>query len=97
MGIVINGNDAIDAYVSDRWFHCIYHFKLPNFKLVTKVGNRGPGKGEFSYPENLSVAPNGSVYIADTSNNRVVVMTNKLKFRQSISHESMTSPFDVKF
>ena len=93
MGIAINGDEV---YVSDSVLHSIFHFKLPGFRLITKVGKKGTGKGEFSSPRQLTVAPNGSVFVADTDNNRIVVMTQKLKFEQTIEHASMTVPYDVK-
>ena len=93
MGIAINGDEV---YVSDAYLHSILHFKLPGFELITKVGKKGTGKGEFSYPQQLTVAPNGYVFVADRDNNRIVVMTQKLKFQQTIKHTSMTVPCDVK-
>ena len=92
-GIAINGDEV---YVSDTSLHSILHFKLSGFQLITKVGKQGTGKGEFYYPRQLTVAPNGSVFVADSSNNRVVMLTHKLKFQLSISHASMTVPYDVK-
>ena len=34
-GIAISEDN--DVFVSDTWSHCVYKFKLPKFKLVTKV------------------------------------------------------------
>ena len=93
MGIAINGDEV---YVSDERLDSIFHFRLPGFELITKVGKKGTGKGEFSCPHQLTVAPNGSVFVADTGNNRIVVMTNSLEFLQTIEHTSMTKPCDVK-
>ena len=93
MGIAISGDEV---YVSDSYSNSIFHFKLPGFELISKVGKKGTGKGEFSFPRQLTVAPNGSVFVADTNNNRIVVMTNSLKFQQTIKHTSMTEPCDVK-
>ena len=93
MGIAINGDEV---YVSDIFSNSIFHFKLPGFELITKVGKKGTRKGEFSSPQQLTVAPNGSVFVADTNNNRIVVMTNSLEFQQTIKHASMTLPCDVK-
>ena len=93
MGIVINGDEV---YVSDSYLHSIFHFKLPGFELITNVGKEGTGKGEFDSPHQLTIAPNGSVFVADTNNNRIVVMTQKLKFQKTIEHASMTRPRDVK-
>ena len=93
MGIAINGDEV---YVSNSFLHSIFHFKFPGFELITKVGKKGTGKGEFSFPKQLTVAPNGSVFVADTDNNRIVVMTNSLEFQQTIKYASMTKPYDVK-
>ena len=92
-GIAINGDEI---YVSDSYLHSIFHFTLPSYQLITEVGKRGTGKGEFSSPHQLATAPSGSLYIADTYNNRVVIMTDKLEFRNSISHASMRQPYDIK-
>ena len=93
VGIAIKGDEV---YVSDFFSHTICHFKLPGFQLVTKVGKKGTGKGEFDSPRQLTVAPNGSLFVADTNNNRVAVLTNKLGYKQFLSHASMTKPCDVK-
>ena len=93
VGIAISGDRV---YVSDSHLHSIFHFELPGFQLVTKVGKQGTGKGEFSSPRQLTVAANGSVFVADHGNNRVAVLTNKLQYQRSISHASMTEPHDIK-
>ena len=93
IGIAINGDEV---YVSDVRLHSILHFKLPGFRLITNVGKKGTGKGEFSSPHQLTVAPNESVFVADRDNNRIVVMTQKLEFLKTIEHASMTRPCDVK-
>ena len=93
IGIAITGNEV---FVSDSLFHSIFHFNLPDFRLVAKVGNEGTGDGEFSYPRQLTVTHHGSVFVADNGNNRVVELTYKLEFKRSISHASMSVPNDIK-
>ena len=93
IGIAVNGDEV---YVSDLDLHSIFHFKLPGLELIIKVGKKGTGKGEYDYPRQLTVATNGSVFVADSGNNRIVVMTQKLEFLQTIEHTSMTVPYDVK-
>ena len=93
VGIGISGKEV---FVSDQYLHTIFHFELPNFRLVAKVGKKGTGKKEFSSPQQLTVDSDGDVYVADTDNNRVVVMNSKLKYKQSIQHSTMTVPSEVK-
>ncbi|KAI6660349.1 PEP-CTERM domain protein [Oopsacas minuta] len=92
-GIAMSGEDV---YVSDAFFHSVYHFKLPNFKLVTKVGKKGNGVGEFNSPWGLAVSIDGSVFVADQYNDRIAVMNAKLKHQHYITHHTMTKPLDVK-
>ena len=75
--------------MSDINLHSIFHFKLPGFQLITKVGKKKTCKREFSYHQ-LTVAANGAAFVADRNNNRIVVITHKLKFQQSIKNASMT-------
>ena len=90
------GISSREVFVSDEYLHTIFHFELPNFLLVAKVGMKGTGKHEFSSPRQLAVDTNEDVYVADEGNNRVVVMNSKLNYKQSIQHSTMTLPRDVK-
>src|SRR6266567_8121971 len=44
--------------------------------FVTKWGSYGSAPGQFAYPRGLAVGPDGSVYLADFSNNRIQKFTN---------------------
>ena len=92
-GIAISEGNTV--FVSDTWLHCVYKFKLPTFQSVSKVGKEGNGVGEFLYPCNLTVT-DGCVYVADRDNHRVAVMDTELKHRNYLTHQTMTSPYDVK-
>jgi len=39
--------------------------------FVSKWGTSGMGDGEFKLPHDVEVAPDGSVYLADTGNHRI--------------------------
>ncbi|KAI6660262.1 RING finger protein nhl-1 [Oopsacas minuta] len=60
-------------------------------------GRHGSGIGEFHIPRSITIAPNKDVFITDSHNNRVVVMTPQLKHKQYITHNTMTRPSDLKF
>lgn len=53
----------------------------PKGQILGRFGSAGKGSGQFRKPAGLSVAPDGSVIIADTGNARLmrVELTNKLK------------------
>ena len=91
-GIAISGDNA---FVSDTGLHCVFKFKFPTFISVSKVGKRGTGVGEFRNPLSLTVA-DGYVYVADRDNNRIAVMSTELQHSNYITHQTMTSPCDVK-
>ena len=91
-GIAISGDNV---FVSDSWLGCVHKFTFPAFRLVSKVGKRGSGVGEFQSPRNLTVA-DGCVYVADLYNNRITVMSTELKHENYITHPTMTSPYNVK-
>ena len=37
----------------------------------TKWGTEGTGEGQFSYPSGIAVAPDGSVYVDESSNHKI--------------------------
>ena len=51
-------NDRTQKFISEGVF-------------VTKWGTGGTGDGEFGSPKDVSVDPNGIVFVADRNNNRV--------------------------
>ena len=91
-GISISGDNV---FVSDTGLHCVFKFKFPTFISVSKVGKGGTGVGEFRYPHSLTVA-DGYVYVADCNNNRIAVMSTGLQHSNYITHQTMTSPRDVR-
>ena len=88
IGVAISGDNI---YVSEFLKCTIFHYKLPDYCLVSSVGKKGSGENEFSYPLDISTSSNGDVYVADRDNNRVVVMDCELRFKHSIKHSTMTT------
>ena len=93
-GIAIQGNSL---YVTDEEVHAVFHLKIEvDLRLVTKLGSRGSGIGQFHHPCQLSVSTNGDVYIADQSNNRIQILDSSLHPIREVAHPSMHRPCDVK-
>ena len=93
-GILIH-HDHI--YVTDTNQHAIFLFKLPDLTMVKRVGKRGSGNEEFYYPKQLAISPNQHLYVADEYNNRIKILSEDLTFQDSIRHQTLTTPVDVKF
>ena len=85
------------VYITDYRHHAIFLFQLPELKMMKRVGQRGSGKEEFNYPCQLAISPNQLLYVADQENNRLQILTTNLTFKDSLQHQTMTLPVDVKF
>jgi DNA-binding beta-propeller fold protein YncE len=58
----------------------------PSGALVSTIGSRGKGNGQFNQPFGVAVDPNdGSVYVADLNNHRVVKFDSSGHFLYTIS------------
>lgn len=53
--------------------------------LLRKIGRFGKGRRQFNWPRDICVPPDGFVFIADTGNCRVQVLTPTLEFHSFIS------------
>jgi DNA-binding beta-propeller fold protein YncE len=60
-------------YVADTHAHDVKVFDADG-KLVTTLGRRGSGDGEFNFPTHLAFA-RGELYVTDTLNNRIQVFS----------------------
>ena len=54
-----------------------------NGKLERTLGRPGAGNGEFSNPHDVEAAPDGSLYVVDSGNDRVQVFDAALRYRTS--------------
>jgi len=70
-------------YVVDARRHALIVYELATGRLLRTVGKRGAGPGEFNFPTAVAVGPDGRVYVSDTMNYRVQVLSADLDFVSS--------------
>jgi len=77
-GIVVD--DARSrVLVADSREHRIFVFS-PDGALLETWGERGNGEGQFNYPTNIAIGPDGRVYVVDTGNFRVQILSPEGRF-----------------
>lgn len=70
-------------FVSDLKGHQIQVLDRRSGELLGRLGGPGGAEGEFQYPTNLAVGPDGSLFVTDTMNFRVQQLTPEGKFLRS--------------
>ena len=65
-------------------------------KLIQRVGKKGSGNLQFQNPRQLFISQVGDVYVCDSSNHRIQVLTSNIKFKNIFKHHSMKCPADIK-
>ena len=93
-GILVHQDNV---YVTDVILHAIIRFRLTDLKMMKRVGKKGSGREEFNRPRQLAIAPNLQLYVTDQHNHRVQILTTDLEFKDTLKHQTMTEPCDVKF
>ena len=84
-------------FVTDIGHHAIFRFQLSNLKMVKRVGKLGSGNQDFNLPRQLAISPNQQLYVPDQFNNRIQIFSTDLAFEGSLTHQTMTTPVDIKF
>ena len=76
--------------------HKILIYQL-NGQFISKIGKYGKGKNEFNYPRGLACDESkGDVYICDSDNNRIQILSKELKFKSQLGADKLRHPLDVK-
>ncbi len=62
-------------YVAQPNAHVVARFAAATGALLGTIGSYGAGNGQFAYPRGVAVAPNGTIYVADSDNDRIQYFT----------------------
>ena len=72
-------------YIADAGAHKIWIYERPNGKMIiSSMGKRGKGKGEFNFPTHLALDEKGNLYVTDALNFRIQIFNPEGKFIGSI-------------
>lgn len=85
-GLTVDKDDYI--YALDYSKHCIHKFS-PQGMLLASSGSCGKGEMQFKYAYSIVYNPNDDyLYVADSYNNRIQVLTTSLKHVRSLGENS---------
>lgn len=59
---------------------------------LSKIGKKGSGTGELTFPLGITVAPNGDIYVCDKVQSKIVVYDSKGKLKKEIKEMMPLSP-----
>ena len=82
-------------YVSEASNNRVQKFSISKRSFISKFGSNGKGEGQFSSPFGICIDPEGKVFIADNSNNRIQVFNEDDSFAYSFPCQQ--SPWGLAF
>ena len=85
-----------DLYVTDDANHALLKYSVLNSDLVQSVTKFGKKIENFNYPKGLDTDSNGHIFIADSRNNRVVVLGPHFELKDLLGKGALKEPLDVK-
>jgi DNA-binding beta-propeller fold protein YncE len=96
-----SGNLPYDSYIYDYWENIV--LTPAPYVPGGSVSGVSLGVGAFSRPQDMCVGPDGLVYVADTGNNRIVILNEEMtepvgiidSFYNNNSPDTFNAPFGV--
>ena len=84
------------VFVTQWGSNCVNMYELEG-KLMKSVGSNGNGEARFSCPHGIDVSDrNHNIYVCDTNNYRVQILTEELKYHSMLGIGLFTNPRDIK-
>jgi len=77
-------------YVTDTLAHCVLVYSTDG-RLLSRIGERGTGPGQFNFPTLLWLGPDRRLYVTDTLNFRVQVLDAEGKFITTFGRQGDSS------
>ena len=75
---------------------CILNYHI-NGKFISRIGRYGTADLEFRYPLGLTInQTNGDIYVCDSDNKRIQIISKDFKFISKFGEDSLSSPRDIK-
>ncbi|KAI6647858.1 NHL repeat containing protein [Oopsacas minuta] len=76
--------------------NCILNYQV-NGKFISKIGKPGKRELEFDHPRGLAFdESNGEVYICDSNNHRIQILSQELTYKTQFGKGNLKSPRDVE-
>jgi hypothetical protein len=95
-GVSVDGSTLLVSE-ADAWGgpHAIHVLTIADVPRRRVVGSKGDGPLQFIYPCQVYVAPDGFVFVADSGNHRVQVLTPTLDFHGFVGVGELSGPRGV--
>ena len=77
-------SDSNELLVVDTLASELIIFDVGNFKIKSRAGRSGQERDALHYPTNISLAPDGDLYITDALNFRIQILSADLGFEDQI-------------
>jgi hypothetical protein len=95
-GIAVTRDGSLILLTSTRiTWHGVHVFDGHNYAFVRAVGDYGTGPLQFNFPNQLCISCDDHVFVADTYNHRIQVLTPRLDFHGFVGAEQLNLPVGV--
>ncbi len=95
VAVSLDGSTLLVADSGACGSHTIHAFRVADGSRLRVIGGEGDGPLQFSHPYQVWIAPDGHVFVADSMNHRVQVLTPSLDFHCFVGVGHLVGPSGV--